>query len=356
MFFTDKGTRDLLPLIELHLDEITGAPPEFDGDPTPAANVPLQANPSEIPSAENAPPVELETDKDGMVTSSPGDPVPAPANNSVAQSVGDVDAATVHEISIPLDQSFFEGRPVMLTIRGATGELEHNTDAGQAPSASSHAGDNPISSPAAGAPGIPGAPGEPDDAHTINVTQYAEVEQDASIFVSGYVGEVVARVHIDQTLVMDQDVDISFTIDGDGHFSVLLDQDMRIDQDIWIDINIWDEDGVLYVELFLRDAIEVEQDTAIDMEISDGPPGGTVEVNQFIELDQDVHVQIDIEDELEERYIITTKVDVVQAAYADETAVVGVTGRDGEIDLDVDASQTAFVDQETVVHADFVMV
>ena len=37
-----------------------------------------------------------------------------------------------------------------------------------------------------------------------------------------------------------------------------------------------------------------EQDTAIDMEISDGPPGGTVEVNQFIELDQDVHVQIDI--------------------------------------------------------------
>ena len=32
MFFTDKGTRDLLPLIELHLDEITGAPPEFDGD------------------------------------------------------------------------------------------------------------------------------------------------------------------------------------------------------------------------------------------------------------------------------------------------------------------------------------
>ena len=36
-------------------------------------------------------------------------------------------------------------------------------------------------------------------------------------------------------------------------------------------------------------------------------PGGTVEVNQFIELDQDVHVQIDIEDELEERYIITTR-------------------------------------------------
>ena len=32
MFFLDKGTRDLLPLIELHLDKITGAPPEFDRD------------------------------------------------------------------------------------------------------------------------------------------------------------------------------------------------------------------------------------------------------------------------------------------------------------------------------------
>jgi hypothetical protein len=353
MFFSDKGTRDLLPLIELHLDEITGPPPEFDGDPTPAANVPLQANPAEIPSAANSPPAELETDKDGPETSSAGDPVPSPANNSVAQPAGGGDTVTIHEISIPLDQSFFEGKPVMLTFRGATGELEHNADAGQAANASSHVADSPISNSAAGAPGVPGVP---DDAHTINVTQYAEVEQDASIFVSGYVGEVVARVHIDQRLVMDQDVDISFTIDGDGHFSVLLDQDMRIDQDIWIDINIWDEDGVLYVELFVRDAVEVEQDTAIDLEISDGPPGGTVEVNQDLELDQDVHIQIDIEDELEERYMITTKVDVVQAAYADETAVVSITDRNGEIDLDVDASQTAYVDQETVVHADFVLV
>ncbi len=156
--------------------------------------------------------------------------------------------------------------------------------------------------------------------------------------------------------MMDQDVDISFTIDGDGHFSVLLDQDMRIDQDIWVDINIYDEDGVLYVDVFLRDAIEVEQDTTIDVEISDGPPGGTVEINQDIEMDQDVHVQVDIEDDLEERYIIRTSVDVVQSVDADETAVVGITGRDGETDIDIDAVQTAYVDQETIVHADFTLV
>lgn len=356
MFFSDKGTRDLLPLIELHLDEIAGPGPEFDGDPTPATNVPLLTIPFAIPPGADLPPAEPETDKDDLQTSSTGDPVPLPVTSVGGPAGGDT--VTIHEISIPLDKSFFEGNPVTVTFRGATGELEQNEGAGQA-SPSSHAADGHSPNSVAGVSSpnpATGVPSTPDDAHTINVRQYAEVEQDASIFVSGYIGEVVARLHIDQSLVMDQDVDISFTIDGDGHFSVLLDQDMRIDQDIWVDINIWDEDGVLYVDVFLRDAIEVEQDTTIDLEISDGPLGGTVEVNQDIELDQDVHIQIDIEDELEERYIIKTKVDVIQTAYADETAVVGITERDGEIDLDVDATQTAFVDQETVVHADFVLV
>ncbi|PSH69450.1 hypothetical protein CU102_08720 [Phyllobacterium brassicacearum] len=351
MFFSDKGTRDLLPLIELHLDEIPVATTAFDGDPTPAANVPHHAVPQAMQPAGDLPSVEEQRDDDTEAFSNEEQAPPA----IHIQEMPGGNGSTVHEISIPIDH--LTGNPVSFTFRGATGELEHNGgatgkleptgDANQPGPESQVIGPH---SPASEVPTIP------EDGHTINVTQLAVVEQDASIFVSGYVGEVVARLHIDQSLMMDQDVDISFTIDGEGHFSVLLDQDMRIDQDIWVDINIYDEDGVLYVDVFLRDAIEVDQDTTIDVEISDGPPGGTVEINQDIELDQDVHVQVDIEDDLEERYIIRTSVDVVQSVDADETAVVGITGRDGETDIDIDAVQTAYVDQETIVHADFTLV
>ena len=66
-------------------------------------------------------------------------------------------------------------------------------------------------------------------------------------------GDVVARLHIDQDLMMDQDADVSFTIDGDGHFDVQLDQEMHIDQDLQIDLDMFDVDGVLYVDLFLHE-------------------------------------------------------------------------------------------------------
>ena len=95
-----------------------------------------------------------------MVTSSPGDPV-APPTIRLPQSVGDVDAATFTKF-YPAGPSFCSRAGQSCSRSGeATGELEHDPDAGQAPSASeSTQSDNPISSPAAGAPGIPGAPGE----------------------------------------------------------------------------------------------------------------------------------------------------------------------------------------------------
>ncbi|MBZ9654895.1 hypothetical protein [Phyllobacterium lublinensis] len=348
MFFTDKGTRDLLPLIELHLNEIPVPTPEFDGDPAPAANVPQYAIPQPMQPATNLPSVE--EDDDDKPAAFPNDDQ-APVSTQIQEMPGGNATTVVHEVSIPVDQSFLSGNPVSFTFRGGSGELEHHGGGGASPAGPASQTMEEGPSPAAVTPLT-----TLDDAHTINVTQLAVVDQDASIFVSGYIGEVVARLHIDQSLTIDQDVGISFTIDGDGHFSVLLDQDMRIDQDIWIDIDIYDEDGVLYVEVYLRDAIEVEQDTSIDVEITDGPPGGTIEVNQDLELDQDVHVQIDIEDDLEERYLIKTSVEVVQTVDADETAVIGVTGKDGEVDVDIDAVQTAYVDQETIVHADFTLV
>ena len=195
--------------------------------------------------------------------------------------------------------------------------------------------------------------GEVDDAHSINVTQIAIVDQEASVMVSGYVGEVVARLHIHQDLMMDQDVDISFLIDGDGHFALLLDQHMRIDQEVEIDLKIFDVDGVLYVDLFLRDSIEIEQDTTLDMRISDGSPGGTVEVNQDIELDQTVDIDIDIEDELEERYVVKVNVATLQEVDVEQDAAVDINNWNGEIDMDVNAVQTAVVEQHTIVQADF---
>ena len=185
------------------------------------------------------------------------------------------------------------------------------------------------------------------------MTQIAIVDQEASVMVSGYVGEVVARVHIDQDLTMDQDVDISFLIDGDGHFALLLDQDMRIGQEVEIDIEIFDVDGVLYVDLFLRDSIEIEQDTTLDVRISDGSPGGTVQVNQDIELDQTVDIDIDVEDELEERYVVKVDVASLQEVDARQEAAVDITNWNGEIDMDIDAVQTAVVEQHTIVQADF---
>jgi hypothetical protein len=196
---------------------------------------------------------------------------------------------------------------------------------------------------------------EDDNTHTIKVTQLAEVGQDARIIVEGYVGEVVARLSIDQDVVMDQDVSIVFVADGNGHFSVVLDQDMRIDQEVDIDVDIYDEDGVLYIDLFVRDLIEVEQDTTLDARITDGPQGGIVEVNQAIELDQDVDIDIDIEDELEERYVIDVSVEVRQDVDADQDAVIAISDHDGAIDVDLDAIQTAEVDQETIVRADFAL-
>jgi hypothetical protein len=150
-------------------------------------------------------------------------------------------------------------------------------------------------------------------------------------------------------------VDIAFTIDGDGHFCVLLDQDMRISQALDIDVDIHDTDGVLFIDVFLRDSIEVEQDTTLDMRIDDGPQGGTVEINQDLDLDQDVDIDIDIEDDLEERYIIKVAVETVQQVDADQDAVVDISDANGGIDMDVDATQTVAVDQETIVRADFAL-
>ncbi len=122
MFFSDKGTRDLLPLIELHLDEIPGATPVFDGDPAPAANVPHHAVPQAMQPAGDLPSVEEQRDDDSETFSNEEQAPPA----IHIQEMPGGNGSTVHEISIPIDQGFLSGNPVSFTYKGATGELEHN--------------------------------------------------------------------------------------------------------------------------------------------------------------------------------------------------------------------------------------
>jgi hypothetical protein len=198
---------------------------------------------------------------------------------------------------------------------------------------------------------------ETEDGNTVTVKQIAIVDQDAAILVSGYIGQVVADVHIDQNLQMDQDVNIAFSIDGDGHFNLKFDQGVEIDQDVQIEINIFDDDeGVLHVQLYLHDTVDVDQHTDVDMSIGDGPPGGSVSAIQDVELNQNADINIDVEDELEERYLVNVQVETKQKADVDQDALVDVKHLNGHTDIDVDAIQTATVEQQTIVHADFALV
>ncbi|RUM99873.1 hypothetical protein EET67_03030 [Pseudaminobacter arsenicus] len=344
----DRGTRDLLPFLAIAPEEI-GEPeaepygPSETGEGSPPPSPQETHQPAALPATEGEVEASLAVSLVGSYQS------PAIAGIHVPQ-VPSGSGMGGHGVELPQIHGF-SGHLSSLPDPSlpAAGRSDHHDGLEKQPE---HGGGNRLDPADHGAGDLADAP---DDGHTIRVTQFAEVDQDASIIVQGYVGEVVARLHIDQDLMMDQDVDIAFTIDGDGHFSVLLDQDMRILQALDIDVDIRDTDGVLFIDVFLRDSVEVEQDTTLDMHIGDGPQGGMVEVNQDLELDQDVDIDIDIEDDLEERYIIKVAVETTQQVDADQDAVVDITDADGWIDMDVDATQTVAVDQETIVRADFTL-
>ncbi|NGO52213.1 hypothetical protein [Allomesorhizobium camelthorni] len=372
MITADDGTRDLLPPNEADPKEIIGTETMFDGSLERAIEVPLSTIPSAAmqPAADLPPPSEANPEEIiGTETMFAGSlervsDVPQFTIPS-ATMLPDADLLPNEQEDLPLDRGF-HGQPAPVPIKGQAVSIDASSTACGDGGACGrdHREDGPDkkqplpeSDETSGASRCPSRSddilGEVDDAHSINVAQIAIVDQEASVMVSGYVGEVVARLHINQDLMMDQDVDISFAIDGDGHFALLLDQNMRIDQDVEIDLEIFDVDGILYVDLFLHDSIEIEQDTTVDMRISDGSPGGTVEVNQDLEFDQEVDIDIDIEDELKERYIVKVTVESLQEVDAEQDVAVAIRYLNGEIDMDVDAVQTAAVEQQTIVQADF---
>jgi hypothetical protein len=194
-----------------------------------------------------------------------------------------------------------------------------------------------------------------DGEHDIAVTQLADVEQDATIVIQGYMGSVVSRFHIDQKILMDQDADIEVDIAGNGHFAITIDQKMYISQQTDVDVSIFDEDGVLYVDLFLRDVIEVDQDTSILFTLYDGFGDNDLVVIQDLEMDQEADVQVEIEDDLEERYSVAVDVAVLQDVDADEEANLRIANHAGDLEIDLEANQVANIDQETFVKLDFAL-
>ncbi|CAN7718095.1 hypothetical protein [Mesorhizobium sp. LjNodule214] len=340
MYRVDPGTRHLPPAIVSDPDEIVGPEMALAGS---FVDAPALAPPAAVSATQPAGDL-LEQDTDWEVSPMT---IKGPASSIVSHGTQTLGGGAEWPHFMP--ESFTPPKPPVLAHRDVASEPAHPEE-GQDGRAGFESDD------ASRPHDADGVPSEIDDVDSINVTQVALVDQDASIIVNGYVGDVVTRLLVDQDLMMDQNADIGFTIDGDGHFIVLIDQDMRIDQDVQIDVDMFDVDGVLYVDILLRDTIEIEQDTAIDVRITDGPPGGTVDVNQSIVMDQDVDIDIDIEDELEERYVVDVDVLVSQTIDADQDAVVDIKDWNGEIDMDLDAIQAATVDQQTIVQADLVLI
>lgn len=353
---TKDGTRDLLPPISGDPEDILGPEMPFAGSLVATSDIPPISYPPASRADADLPPGGQE---DGAHHYGfEGGPVNMPLGGQEPAA-----AASHHSVTLVRDPEGGHFAPISVVspaakppeIDGRRGDADgpHQVQ-GQAPEADGNDGrgvDPEGFDPASVSESV-GA----DSARSVDVRQIAIVDQEASILVNGYRGEVVARLHVDQDLLIDQEMDVDVTVDGDGQFNLLLDQDLRIDQDVQIDLEIFDVDGVLYVDLLLHDIVKVEQDTTVDMRISEGPPGGTVEVDQDIEIMQDVDVDIDIEDDLEERYIIKVGVEVLQRADVDQDVVVDVKGWNGEIDVDIDAAQTATVDQVTIIQTDFALV
>lgn len=341
MLPADEANRYLLPSIGPDADDFLAPGTHVIGIPEAASDFTLADAPSVIHPTDDLAPVE---DGDGKLAATP---ITAQASTSTAFHSSEalqIDAYDPGVATILVARDISMQQPLAMARRGGgggkSGQSDHDGDEGRS---------GTLQQPSKADAGN----GEIDDAHEISVTQIAEVDQDAIVIVTGYAGKVVARIQVDQDIVMHQEINVDFTFDGGPQFTVLLEQDMRIDQETAIDLGIFDIDGVLYLDLFLRDFVEIEQDTTLDVRFGDGPIGGTVEVDQDIELDQDVDIDIDIDDELEEHYSVNVTVDVRQYVDAMQDADVDITVWNDEVDIDVDATQTAIVDQDVAVTIDF---
>jgi hypothetical protein len=373
----DRGIRDLLPLFEPDPDALWMTAVKEPVGPVLSTALP------EVHVADGRSSGDARQDQDQPSHGPSGTPIlpqnaptssSLPAGATAGHGDGSAIATPVHPAEPVVSAPSFHRDPILSGGRGGSDDpdLFRPDEAGEAgtePRAAESRSPGADSGGVAAAPqgtlpgqgdvathSVRGPVGETDGEHDIAVTQLADVEQDATIVIQGYMGSVVSRFHVDQKILIDQDADIEVDIAGNGHFAITIDQKMYISQQTDVDVSIFDEDGVLYVDLFLRDVIEVDQDTSVLFNLYDGFGDNDLVVIQDLEMDQDADVEVEIEDELEERYSVAVDVAVLQDVEADEEVDLRIANRAGDLEVDLEANQVATIDQETFVKLDFALI
>ncbi|QRM28419.1 hypothetical protein [Microvirga sp. VF16] len=386
----DRGTRNLLPILIDKEDEIVQAADDDDGHVRPVPDPELLTSQSSNPTIDPALPqtgqIHQDASSSPQANSIPAAQNPAAHASSSPVDLSRADAIDVERTNIEIDDvgsrsDTFSAHgassgPSHATVLIPNGLSPHSTDDDVTDEdrddpdhvSGDRGTDTPISDPvpAAGAPpetvtpsgtptpaGIPIAVPDGDDIH---IVQTAFVDQDADVLLNGWMGESKIRVFMDNDAEMVQDADVQLDIDGNERMFLRLDQSMLIDQGTEIDLDIYEAEGVLYVDLYLRNEVDIVQDAELDLMMDGWDGKSQFFVNNDLDVRQNVDVDVDIEDELEEKFAIKVAIGVKQAIDADQDADIDINYADGGFGVDVDAIQTATIDQDTTLRIDFSVV
>jgi hypothetical protein len=382
----DRGTRNLLPLLIEKQDEIVQEA-EDGGEVRQISDSWLSTAPSAKPSIEPAVPhvgpIHQDTGSSPQGSAAPAAQNPAAHassssvdlnrpdaidGNRSAMKVGDSESGTSSAHASPTGGPYGTGHiPNGVAPQPTDGGLTNEDREHPGHALEERGADTPMSSPAA--TGIPPGTVTPfetpaaagisiavPDSDDIHIVQTAFVDQDAEVLLNGWMGESKIRVFMDNDADMAQDANVELDIDGNNRMFLRLDQSMTIDQDTEIDLDIYEVEGVLYVDLHLRNEVDIAQDTELDLMMDGWTGQSQFLVNNDLEVRHHVDVDVDIEDELEEKFAIKVAIGMKQAIDADQDADINVSYADGGFGVDVDAVQTATIDQDTTLRIDFSVV
>jgi hypothetical protein len=386
MLSPDRGTRNLLPLLIEKQDEIAHAADD-GGQVRQISDSGLSTSPSSNPTIDPAlphvGPIHQDTGPSPQGSAAPAAQNPAAHASSSSVDLNRADAIGGDHSAMKVDDSGSGTFSAHASPSGAaygTGLIPnavspHPTDGGFTNEDREHSGhaledrdaDSPMSNPTATGippetatpPGIPASAGIPiavPDSDDIHIVQTAFVDQDAEVLLNGWMGESKIRVFMDNDADMVQDANVELDIDGNNRMFLRLDQSMTIDQDTEIDLDIYEVEGVLYVDLYLKNEVDIAQDTELDLMMDGWNGKNQFFVNNDLDVRQHVDIDVDIEDELEEKFAIKVAIGVKQAIDADQDADIDVSYADSGFGVDVDAIQTATIDQDTTLRIDFSVV
>jgi hypothetical protein len=190
---------------------------------------------------------------------------------------------------------------------------------------------------------------------TVDIDGDAILDQDVDVDVevNGYAGPTVVRLNVDQTADLDNDAAVAMNFQGQGGIALDLDQLIRLDLDFDIDIDVFESEGVLYLDVFIRNEVTVDQDTSLSLQ--DGLDGShAASIDQAVEIDQSIDVDLDVMGDLQDRYAISAAVDVQQQVDVDQDAELEIiSAADGSVAVGADADQVVQMDHDVLIRLDF---